>query len=44
MEGGMWAQRGKQFQVRVTLSVGTRDKTLEKQAITPAMMEPAVPT
>lgn len=44
MEGGEWAQRGKQFQLRVTLAVGERDKTVEKTAITPAMMEPAVPT
>lgn len=44
MEGGQWGQRGKTFQVRVTLAVGARERTIEKQAITPTMMEPPVPT
>ena len=44
MEGGEWAQRGKTFQLRVTLAVGSREQTVEKQAITPMMMPPPVPT
>lgn len=44
MQGGHYAQTGKTFQVRVTLTVGAKDKVVEKQAIQPAIRPPAVPT
>lgn len=44
MEGGAWAQRGKTFQLRVIVSIGAREQTVDRQAITPTMLEPAVPT
>ena len=44
MEGGQYAQTGKTFQVRVTLLVGAKDRVVEKQAIQPTIMPPAVPT
>jgi len=44
MKGGQYAQTGKTFQVRVTLEIGTKDKVVEKKAIQPTIMPPAVPT
>ena len=44
MEGGSWAQRGKTFQLRVIVAIGAREQAVDKQAITPTMLEPAVPT
>lgn len=44
MEGGQYAQTGKTFQVRVTLSIGAKDKVVEKTAIQPTIMPPPVPT
>jgi hypothetical protein len=41
---GRWNAHSKTFQLRVTLVVGSSDRTVEKQSITPAMVEPAVPT
>jgi hypothetical protein len=42
--GGRWNAHSKTFQLRVTLAVGTRDRVALKQSITPAMLEPPVPT
>ncbi len=42
--GGRWEAHAKKFQLRVTLTLGTADRTVEKKAISPAMIEPAVPT
>lgn len=44
MEGGLYAQTGKTFQVRVTVLVGTKDRVVEKTAIQPTIMPPPVPT
>ncbi len=44
MEGGMYAQTGKTFQVRVTVLVGAKDRVVEKKAIQPAIAPPPVPT
>ena len=44
MEGGMYGQANKTFQVRVTVLVGTKDRVIEKAAIQPTIMPPAVPT
>lgn len=44
MEGGQYGQANKMFQVRVTVAIGAKDKVLEKKAIQPTMMPPAVPT
>lgn len=44
LTGGRWSAHSKQFQLRVTLAVGDRDRTVDKQSITPAMLEPPVPT
>lgn len=44
MEGGMYGQANKTFQVRVTVLVGTKDRVIEKKAIQPTIMPPAVPT
>ncbi|HEY5933280.1 MAG TPA: hypothetical protein VIU61_01520 [Kofleriaceae bacterium] len=42
--GGRYAANGKTFQLRVTLVVGTTERVVEKQAISAAHIEPAVPT
>ncbi|HEY5933245.1 MAG TPA: hypothetical protein VIU61_01345 [Kofleriaceae bacterium] len=42
--GGRWSAHEKTFQLRVTIEVGDRERVVEKQSITPAMLEPAVPT
>jgi len=42
--GGRYAANGKTFQLRVTLAVGANEKVVEKQAISAAHIEPAVPT
>jgi len=44
MEGGQYAQANKMFQLRVTVAIGTADKVIEKKAIQPTIMPPAVPT
>lgn len=44
MPGGMYGQANKQFQVRVTVAIGAKDQVIEKKAIQPTMMPPAVPT
>jgi hypothetical protein len=41
---GRWNAHSKTFQLRVTLAIGERERTVEKQSITPAMIEPPVPT
>jgi hypothetical protein len=41
---GRWNAHTKTFQLRVTLAVGSKDRTVDKQSITPALLEPAVPT
>lgn len=42
--GGRYAANGKTFQLRVTLAVGNTEKVIEKQAVSAAHIEPAVPT
>ena len=42
--GGRYAANGKTFQLRVTLVVGTTERVVQKQAISAAHIEPAVPT
>jgi hypothetical protein len=44
LTNGRWNAHSKTFQLRVTLAIGDRDRTVEKQSITPAMIEPPVPT
>ncbi len=44
LTGSRWSAHTKTFQLRVTLAVGTKDRTVDKQSITPAMLEPPVPT
>ena len=44
LTGGRWQAHTKSFQLRVTLTVGSKNRTVDKQSITPAMLEPAVPT
>jgi len=44
LTGGRWQAHTKTFQLRVTLTVGSSNRTVDKQSITPAMLEPAVPT
>jgi hypothetical protein len=44
LTGSRWNAHSKTFQLRVTLVVGSKDRTVEKQSITPAMLEPPVPT
>ncbi len=41
---GRWKAMGMKFQLRVTVSVGTSERTIEKQSISPALPEPAVAT
>lgn len=44
MEGGQYGQSNKVFQLRVTVLVGDKDRVIEKKAIQPTIMPPAVPT
>jgi hypothetical protein len=44
LTGNRWNAHTKSFQLRVTLAVGNSDRTVDKQSITPAMLEPPVPT
>jgi hypothetical protein len=44
VDGGRWEAHTKTFQLRVTVGVGSGERTVEKKAITVAMMEPPVPT
>lgn len=44
LTNGRWSAHTRTFQLRVTLAVGTEDRTVDKQSITPAMLEPPVPT
>lgn len=44
LTAGRWSAHTKTFQLRVTLAVGASDRTVDKQSITPAMLEPPVPT
>lgn len=44
MEGGQYAQASKMFQLRVTVAIGPKDRVIEKKAIQPTIMPPAVPT
>ncbi len=44
MEGGQYGQANKMFQLRVTVAIGTKDRVIEKKAIQPTIMPPAVPT
>jgi hypothetical protein len=42
--GGRYGAQGKLFTLRVTVTVGSSEKTVEKLSITPIMIEPAVQT
>jgi hypothetical protein len=44
LTNGRWSAHQKTFQLRVTMAVGSKDRTIDKQSITPAMLEPPVPT
>ncbi len=44
MEGGTYGQANKMFQLRVTVALGAKDRVIEKTAIRPTIMPPAVPT
>jgi hypothetical protein len=44
MEGGLYGQTGKMYQVRVTVLVGAKDRVLEKKAIQAAIMPPPAAT
>lgn len=44
MSGGRWQAHTRRFQLRVTVVVGDAERTIEKLAIAPAMLEPPVPT
>jgi hypothetical protein len=44
LTNGRWNAHSKTFQLRVTVTVGTGDRTVEKQSITAARLPPAVPT
>ena len=44
MEGGQYGQANKMFQLRVTVAIGPKDRVIEKKAIQPTIMPPAVPT
>ena len=44
MEGGQYGQANKMFQLRVTVAIGAQDRVIEKKAIQPTIMPPAVPT
>lgn len=42
--GGRHGAHDRKFQLRVTFAVGGKDQVVEKKAIAPTMLEPAVPT
>jgi hypothetical protein len=44
LDGGRWAAHARQFKLRVTFTVGDKDRTVEKQATVAAMIEPHVVT
>lgn len=44
LTNGRWSAHTKTFQLRVTLAIGAAERTVDKQSITPAMLEPPVPT
>jgi hypothetical protein len=44
LTNGRYNAHSKTFQLRVTVTVGTANRTVEKQSITPAMLPPPVPT
>lgn len=41
---GRWNAASHRFQLRVTVTIGNRERTIERQSITPAMPEPEVAT
>ena len=44
LTNGRWNAHSKTFQLRVTVTIGSESKTVEKQSITPTQLPPAVPT
>ncbi len=44
LTGSRWEAHTKKFQLRVTVTVGTADRKVEKTSIVPAMLPPPVPT
>ncbi len=44
LTNGRWNAHSRTFQLRVTMTVGSGTRTVEKQAITAARLPPAVPT
>ncbi|HEU0035039.1 MAG TPA: hypothetical protein VFQ53_30645 [Kofleriaceae bacterium] len=44
LTNGRWHAHEKTFQLRVTVVIGSGTRTVEKQAITPTRLPPAVPT
>jgi hypothetical protein len=44
LTGGRWNAPSKRFNLRVTVTIGNREKTIEKQSIQPATPEPHVVT
>lgn len=44
LTGGRWNAHEKAFQLRVTFSIGSARKTIDKQSITPVRLPPPVPT
>jgi hypothetical protein len=44
LTGGRWNAPSKRFNLRVTVTIGSKDKTIEKQSIQPATPEPHVVT
>lgn len=44
LTAGRWSAHTKTFQLRVTVAIASSDRTVDKRSITPAMLEPSVPT
>jgi len=44
LTNGRWSAHSKTFQLRVTVTIGSANRTVEKQSITPARLAPPVPT
>jgi len=44
LTGSRWNAHSKTFQLRVILTIGSKDRTVDRQSITPAMLPPPVPT
>jgi hypothetical protein len=44
ISNGRWNAHSMRFMLRVTVTIGNAERTIEKQSITPAMIEPAVAT